>query len=63
MSQEQPRQPQDVQQEPIKYGDVFAVSSDLAEKPIGLKDATKMQTAEATVFEETQKKSWTCRLQ
>ncbi|CAL5395453.1 unnamed protein product [Camellia sinensis] len=55
MSQEQPRQPQDVQQEPIKYGDVFAVSSDLAEKPIGLKDATKMQTAEATVFGETQK--------
>ncbi|CAL5392858.1 unnamed protein product [Camellia sinensis] len=55
MSQEQRRRPQDVQQEPIKYGDVFAVSSDLAEKPIGLKDATKMQTAEATVFGETQK--------
>ncbi|KAI8010173.1 hypothetical protein LOK49_LG06G03018 [Camellia lanceoleosa] len=55
MSQERPRRPQDVQQEPIKYGDVFEVSGDLAEKPIGLKDATRMQTAEATVFGETQK--------
>ncbi|GFZ08843.1 seed maturation protein [Actinidia rufa] len=46
MSQEQPRRPQDVfpEQEPIKYGDVFQVSGDLADKPIVPQDADMMQT-------------------
>ncbi|GFZ08862.1 seed maturation protein [Actinidia rufa] len=56
MSQEQPRRPQDVfpEQEPIKYGDVFQVSGDLADKPIVPQDADMMQTAEASVFGQPQ---------
>ncbi|KAI8566266.1 hypothetical protein RHMOL_Rhmol02G0026700 [Rhododendron molle] len=53
MSQQQPRQPQETQrrqQEPIKYGDVFQVSGDLAGQPITPQDAAMMQTAEASVF-------------
>ncbi|KAK6130207.1 hypothetical protein DH2020_036017 [Rehmannia glutinosa] len=54
MSQEQPRRPQE-QQEPIKYGDVFQVSGELAETPISPEDAALMQAAETTVFGQTQK--------
>ncbi|XP_058193324.1 late embryogenesis abundant protein D-34-like [Rhododendron vialii] len=53
MSQQQPRRPQETQrrqQEPIKYGDVFQVSGDLAGQPITPQDAAMMQTAEASVF-------------
>ncbi|XP_022999952.1 late embryogenesis abundant protein D-34-like [Cucurbita maxima] len=53
MSQEQPRRHQ--QQRPIKYGDVFNVSGDLASKAIPPVDADMMQTAETMVFGETQK--------
>ncbi|CAI9118454.1 OLC1v1020028C1 [Oldenlandia corymbosa var. corymbosa] len=51
MSQEQPRR----DQEPIKYGDVFQVSGELAEKPIAPQDASMMQTAESRVLGHTQK--------
>ncbi|KAF7150910.1 hypothetical protein RHSIM_Rhsim02G0025600 [Rhododendron simsii] len=53
MSQQQPHRPQETQrrqQEPIKYGDVFQVSGDLAGQPITPQDAAMMQTAEASVF-------------
>ncbi|OWM74271.1 late embryogenesis abundant protein D-34-like [Punica granatum] len=64
MSQEQPQRPQQQEAdqgqqerllEPIKYGDVFNVSGDLASKPIAPEDAAMMQTAEAMVFGQTQK--------
>lgn len=59
MSQEQPRRPQEDEQQdkpqPIKYGDVFSVSGDLAKKPIAPQDANMMQTAETMVFGQTQK--------
>ncbi|PIN01083.1 hypothetical protein CDL12_26408 [Handroanthus impetiginosus] len=59
MSQEQPTKPQEAeaqqQQEPIKYGNVFAVSGELADKPIAPEDAAMMQAAETTVFGQTQK--------
>ncbi|OIT03953.1 PREDICTED: late embryogenesis abundant protein D-34-like [Nicotiana attenuata] len=45
MSQEQPTQ--DGSSEPIKYGDVFEVSSELASKPVAPQDATIMQSAES----------------
>ncbi|KAA8548647.1 hypothetical protein F0562_000331 [Nyssa sinensis] len=54
MSQEQPRWPQ-AEQEPIRYGDVFLVSGNLASKPIAPQDAAMMQTAEASVLGQTQK--------
>ncbi|XP_030536108.1 late embryogenesis abundant protein D-34-like [Rhodamnia argentea] len=56
MSQEQPRRPREEQRqrqpgvEPIKYGDVFSVASDLALKPIAPQDAATMHTAEAAVL-------------
>ncbi|KAH7857195.1 hypothetical protein Vadar_010081 [Vaccinium darrowii] len=54
MSQQQPRRPQEAQQqrqqEPIKYGDVFQVSGDLAGQPVAPQDASMMQTAEASVL-------------
>ena len=53
MSQERPRREED--QEPIKYGDVFNVYGDLADKPIAPQDAAMMQTAEASVLGKTQK--------
>ncbi|KAL0388593.1 UNVERIFIED_CONTAM: Late embryogenesis abundant protein D-34 [Sesamum radiatum] len=54
MSQEQPRREQEEgQQEPIKYGDVFQVSGDLASKPIAPQDAVMMQAAETSVFGQT----------
>ncbi|XVE81627.1 hypothetical protein DITRI_Ditri15bG0080200 [Diplodiscus trichospermus] len=59
MSQGQPRRPdaaaQRENQEPIKYGDVFNVRGELAEKPIAPQDAAMMQTAEAEVLGQTQK--------
>ncbi|WCJ23777.1 Late embryogenesis abundant protein 31 [Euphorbia peplus] len=63
MSQQaQPRRPEQGggvlgqgQEEPIKYGDVFNVSGELAEKPIAPEDANMMQSAETMVFGQTQK--------
>ncbi|KAL9408098.1 hypothetical protein AB3S75_046612 [Citrus x aurantiifolia] len=57
MSQAQPRRPgaDDQQQQPIKYGDLFDVLGDLAQKPIAPEDAAMMQTAEATIMGRTQK--------
>lgn len=53
MSQEQPRRHE--HQEPIKYGDIFNVTGDLASKVIPPVDANMMQTAETMVFGQTQK--------
>ncbi|KAK7343596.1 hypothetical protein VNO77_12457 [Canavalia gladiata] len=53
MSQEQPRHPQPAQ-DPIKYGDVFDVSGDLAKKPVAPEDAAMMQSAETRVLGQTQ---------
>ncbi|XP_052188356.1 late embryogenesis abundant protein D-34-like [Diospyros lotus] len=52
MSKEQPRRPQP---ESVKYGDVFEVSGDLANKPIAPQDAAMMQSAETRVIGRTQK--------
>ncbi|KAL5195075.1 Late embryogenesis abundant protein D-34 [Glycine soja] len=52
MSQEQPRRPKG--QNPIKYGDIFVVSGDLAQKPVAPEDAAMMQSAEARVLGQTQ---------
>ncbi|CAN8268746.1 unnamed protein product [Cochlearia groenlandica] len=49
--QEQPKKPQ----EPVISGDVFALSGELADKPIAPEDASMMQTAEGHVFGHTQK--------
>jgi hypothetical protein len=54
MSQEQPRRPQE-EQEPLKYGDLFNVSGNLASKPVAPQDAAMMQTAETMVLGKTQK--------
>ncbi|XP_050220081.1 late embryogenesis abundant protein D-34-like [Mercurialis annua] len=54
MSQEQPRRPQQ-DEDPIRYGDVFNVSGDLASKSIAPEDANLMQSAETMVFGQTQK--------
>ncbi|KAL6214688.1 hypothetical protein ACLB2K_014120 [Fragaria x ananassa] len=56
MSQGQQHRPQQGDQlEPIKYGDVFNVSGELASKPIAPRDAATMQAAENVVLGETQK--------
>ena len=59
MSQGQPRRPQAAaqreNQEPIKYGDVFNVRGELANKPITPQDASIMQTTETEVLGQTQK--------
>ena len=60
MSQEQQHRPvpdqlQGDQLEPIKYGDVFNVSGELASTPIMPRDAATMQTAENVALGETQK--------
>ncbi|KAK7266427.1 hypothetical protein RIF29_19071 [Crotalaria pallida] len=67
MSQQQPRRrPQLIdddeqllqhhhQPEPIKYGDVFNVSDELASKPITPKDAAMMQATENQALGTTQK--------
>ncbi|MBA0715257.1 hypothetical protein Golax_014166 [Gossypium laxum] len=54
MSQEQPQRP-GASQEPIKYGDLFNVTGELASKPIGPKDAAAMQSAENKILGETPK--------
>ncbi|KAL8481770.1 hypothetical protein ACS0TY_028066 [Phlomoides rotata] len=58
MSQGQPRKPQagGQQDEPIKYGDVFPVSGDLAKQPVAPKDAAVMQSAETRMQGQTQKR-------
>ena len=53
MSQEQPKRAQGSEQ-PVKYGDVFDVSGELAEKPVAPEDAAMMQSAETRVFGHTQ---------
>ena len=56
MSQEQQHRPQQGDQlEPIKNGDVFNVSGELASKPIAPRFAATMQAAENVVLGETQK--------
>ncbi|KAI3734541.1 hypothetical protein L6452_14012 [Arctium lappa] len=55
MSKEQPVRTQEHGKEPIKYGDVFPVSGELADKPVAPQDAAMMQAAETTVFGQTQK--------
>ncbi|RZC88396.1 hypothetical protein C5167_016199 [Papaver somniferum] len=57
MSQQQPRRAQgnEQQQEPVKYGDVFPVSGELASKPIAPRDAAMMQSAESSILGQTQK--------
>ncbi|KAL1543257.1 late embryogenesis abundant protein D-34-like [Salvia divinorum] len=56
MDQERPQRPHAAAppQQPIKYGDVFNVTGDLADQPIAPQDAAMMQAAEATVFGQTQ---------
>ncbi|CAL0320441.1 unnamed protein product [Lupinus luteus] len=49
MSQQHQMRPQD----PIKYGDVFNVSGDLAHRPIAPQHAKKMQTAETHILGKT----------
>ncbi|KAM4115952.1 hypothetical protein ACJW30_02G013500 [Castanea mollissima] len=42
------------QKDPIRYGDLFEVSGELASKPVAPHDAELMETAEKTAFGETQ---------
>ncbi|TXG72064.1 hypothetical protein EZV62_000643 [Acer yangbiense] len=46
---------QQQQREPIKYGDVFNLSGDLANKPVAPRDAAMMQAAETVAFGDTQR--------
>ncbi|KAH0638118.1 hypothetical protein KY289_038033 [Solanum tuberosum] len=56
MSQQQPRREQgDQAADPIKYGDVFAVSGELGEEAVKPEDAAMMQSAETAVLGKTQK--------
>ncbi|KAF5465717.1 hypothetical protein F2P56_015698, partial [Juglans regia] len=55
MSQEQKRRPQDEKERPIRYGDVFNVSGDLASMPVAPQDAAMMQTAERMALGQKQK--------
>ncbi|KAJ1293618.1 hypothetical protein BS78_01G082500 [Paspalum vaginatum] len=62
MSQGQPRRPlgeaQQAQQDhqpPVKYGDVFDVSGELAGRPVAPRDAALLQSAEQAVLGQTQK--------
>ncbi|KAJ9547707.1 hypothetical protein OSB04_020250 [Centaurea solstitialis] len=55
MSQGQPRRPQAEDDESIKYGDVFQVSGELADKPIAPQDAAAMQAAETRALGRTQR--------
>ncbi|ESW16639.1 hypothetical protein PHAVU_007G173100 [Phaseolus vulgaris] len=54
MSQEQPKRPQ-AEKDPIKYGDVFVVSGELASQPIAPKDAALMQAKENQTLGQAQK--------
>ncbi|KAK4355592.1 hypothetical protein RND71_024563 [Anisodus tanguticus] len=55
MSQGKPQKPETKQQEPLKYGDVFTVTGELADQPIAPQDAAMMQSAETMVFGQSQK--------
>lgn len=54
MSQEEQPRRAEGGQDPIKYGDVFSVFGDLAQKPVAPEDAAMMQSAEARVLGQTQ---------
>ncbi|KAL4360779.1 hypothetical protein GQ457_04G027980 [Hibiscus cannabinus] len=60
MNQQQPQRPgadeSHDQTQPIKFGDVFNVTGELASKPIGPQDAAAMQSAENMVLGQTTKK-------
>ncbi|KAK8693916.1 hypothetical protein V6N13_071483 [Hibiscus sabdariffa] len=60
MNQQQPQRPgadeSHDQIQPIKFGDVFNVTGELASKPIGPQDAAAMQSAENMVLGQTTKK-------
>lgn len=49
------QQLQQQQREPIKYGDVFNLSGDMANKPVAPRDAAMMQAAETVAFGDTQR--------
>ncbi|KAA0064059.1 late embryogenesis abundant protein D-34 [Cucumis melo var. makuwa] len=49
----QPQRPAEDNQDPIKYGDVFDVSGELASKPIAPRDAATLQAAENMVLGQT----------
>lgn len=53
MSQEQPRRPEE--QDRIKYGDIFNVGGELAQKPVSPGDASMMQALENALLGQTQK--------
>ncbi|URE17482.1 late embryogenesis abundant protein [Musa troglodytarum] len=53
MSQNQPTMPVRGQEQPIRYGDVFAVSGSLAGEAIFPRDAAMMQSAENRVLGQT----------
>ncbi|KAG6590337.1 Late embryogenesis abundant protein 31, partial [Cucurbita argyrosperma subsp. sororia] len=55
MSQQQPRRPAGDHPEPIKYGDVFPVHGDLAQKPITPEDAAALQATETALLGKTVK--------
>ncbi|RLN42288.1 late embryogenesis abundant protein D-34-like [Panicum miliaceum] len=59
MSQGQPRRPQAqgeaLPDQPIRYGDVFDVSGELAGRPVAPRDAALLQSAEQAVLGRTQK--------
>jgi len=59
MSQGQPRRPQAqgeaLQDQPIRYGDVFDVSGELAGQPVAPRDAALLQSAEEAVLGRTPK--------
>ncbi|TKV91380.1 hypothetical protein SEVIR_9G092400v4 [Setaria viridis] len=64
MSQGQPRRPpqgeaapqvRQVPDQPIKYGDVFDVTGDLADRPVAPRDAALLQSAEQAVLGRTQR--------
>ncbi|XP_040377745.1 late embryogenesis abundant protein D-34 [Oryza brachyantha] len=60
MSQGQPRRPREgggvpVQDRPVRYGDVFDVSGELAGERVAPRDAALLQSAEQTVLGETQR--------
>ncbi|XP_009411288.2 late embryogenesis abundant protein D-34 [Musa acuminata AAA Group] len=53
MSQNQPTRPVRGQEQPIRYGDVFAVSGSLAGEAISPRDAAMMQSAENRALGQT----------
>lgn len=55
MSSQQQQPKRQPEADPIKYGDVFAVSGELGEKAVKPEDAAMMQSAETAVLGKTQK--------